>query len=211
MLAAIILSDTSKFRHMTSLLQSLLVIISFIIVSCGQKKKEIRYERQNQLDTLNLFEAEKLSKNSNAIIGWDTAENFTYSLQETFESSSRPISFIGVIKDILKKDSTYFLKVVSSNPQSYKSFIAEISVNAIIFKELKSKLDTKEENEGCFIFQVTKISSHQPILKSEIESDGDNVENTSSYLTLDFDETLIKFQGKLVTYFLYNRVKEYND
>lgn len=98
--------------------------------------------------------------------------------------------------------------MASSNSQSNKTFIAEISVSAAIFKELKSKLDPAETNEGCFIFQVTKISSNQPILKSEVESNGDNVKDASSYITLDFDETLIKFQGKLVTYFIYDRLKE---
>lgn len=185
------------------------------MVSCGQEKDgkeppkekwEISYEMQKQLDTVNLFETEKLSKNSNAITGWDTTENFTFYLQETFENTHRPISFIGEIKDIVKKDSIYLLKVSSSN--SHKDFIAEISINATMFQELKSKLDPTEENEGCFIFQVTKISSHLPVLKSEIEASGDNVEDASSYLTLDFDEMVIKFQGKLVAYFLYNRLKE---
>ena len=86
--------------------------------------------------------------------------------------------------------------------------MAEISVSANIFQAIKSKLDAKENNEGCFIFQVTKVSSHLPILKSEIESNGGNVEDASSYLTLDFDESLVKIQGKLITYFLYDRLKE---
>lgn len=200
---------------MTSFSQSLLILICLFIISCGQEKKEppkdqweVRYDKQKQLDTLNLIEAEKLSKSSNALPGWDTTKHFTYSIQELFETSSRPISFIGVIKDIIKKDSIYLLKVASSNSQSNKTFIAEISVNTDVFQELKLKLDPAETNEGCFIFQVTKISSNQPILKSEVESNGDNVEDASSYLTLDFDETLIKFQGRLATYFLYDRLKE---
>ncbi|MEJ7830584.1 MAG: hypothetical protein WKF91_20410 [Segetibacter sp.] len=161
-----------------------------------------------RLDTLNLTEAEKLSKSSNANTGWDTTDKFTYSLQESFESDPRPVSFIGKIKDIIKKDSSYILKVVNTNSQSSKNFIAEIYLNANTFQVLKSKLDPKESNEGCFIFQVTKVSSHLPILKSEIESNGDNVEDALSYLTLDFDEALVKLQGKLVAYILYDRLKE---
>lgn len=109
MLAAI-LSDNSKFRHMTSYSKNLLILISLFIISCGQEKKEtpkdkweVRYDKQKQLDTLNLSEAEKISKSSNALMGWDTAEHFTYSIQELFETSSTPISFIGIIKDIIKK------------------------------------------------------------------------------------------------------------
>lgn len=200
---------------MTSFPKLLLVITTLIIASCGQEKKEppkdkweVRYDKQKQLDTLNLTDAEKLAKSSNAIIGWDTTEQFTYSLQESLESDSRPISFIGEIKDVIKRDSLFILKVVNTNSQSSKKFISEISVSANIFQAIKSKLDAKENNEGCFIFQVTKVSSHLPILKSEIESNGGNVEDASSYLTLDFDESLVKIQGKLITYFLYDRLKE---
>lgn len=200
---------------MTSFQKLLFLITTLCIASCGQEKKEepkdkweVRYNKQKQLDTLNLTDAEKLAKSSNANIGWDTTETFTYSLQELIESDQRPISFIGEIKDVIKKDSLYILKVVNTNSQSSKNYIAEISVSATTFQAIKSKLDPKESNEGCFIFQVTKVSSHLPILKSEIESNGDNVEDASSYLTLDFDESLVKLQGKLLTYFLYDRLKE---
>lgn len=200
---------------MTFFKKLLFVITLVSIASCGQEKKEppkdkweVRYDKQKQLDTLNLTDAEKFAKSSNANIGWDTIETFTYSLQESIESDQRPIAFIGIIKDVIKKDSLYILKVLNTNSQSSKNYIAEISVSETTFQAIKSKLDPKESNEGCFIFQVAKVSSHLPILKSEIESNGDNVEDASSYLTLDFDESLIKLQGKLVTYFLYNRLKE---
>lgn len=110
---ATILSHTSKFRYMTSFLKLVFVITTLTIVSCGQEKKEpskekweVRYDKQKQLDNINLTDAEKLSKSSNANIGWNTTNNFTYSLQELFESDPRPVSFIGEIKDIIKKDST---------------------------------------------------------------------------------------------------------
>lgn len=200
---------------MTSCFTNLLILISLFIVSCGLENKEsakdkleVRYDEQKLLDSINMSKAEKISKSLNALTGWDTKDYFTYSIQELFETTSKPISFIGIINDIIKRDTTYLLKVTSSNYHSYKTFIAEISVSADMFKELKSKLDPIETNEGCFIFQVSKVSSSQPVLKSEIESNGDNVEDATSYITFDFDETLIKFQGKLITYFIYNRLKE---
>lgn len=200
---------------MISFPKLLFVITTLCIASCGQEKKEapkgkweVRYDKQKQLDTLNLTDAEKLAKSSNANTGWNTIETFSYTLQESIESDQRPISFIGEIKDVIKKDSSYILKVVNTNSKSSKNYIAEISVSATTFQAIKSKLDPKETNEGCFIFHVIKVSSHLPILKSEIESNGDNVEDASSYLTLDFDESLVKLQGKLVTYFLYDRLKE---
>lgn len=204
---------------MKQIIKSLIPLLTlFVIISCDESKKEpeknqseIRQEKQDKLDTLNLNEANKLSISSHAIIGWDTTKHFTYSLQELFENGTRPISFIGRIKDIVKKDTFYILKVTSSNSPSDKNFIAEISITANILSELKAHLDPNEDNEGCFIFQVTKISSSIPILKSEIETSGDNVEDASSYLTLDFNETLIRFQGELLTYYLYNQIKEDNE
>jgi len=200
---------------MTFTTKNLLIITSLLIASCGQEKKQpskdswkVRYEKQKQLDTLNLTKAEEFSKTANAIIGWDITNQFTYSLQELSESTQRPISFIGEIKDIIKKDSSYILKVVNTNSESSKNFVAEISVNTNMFQTIKSKLDPNESNEGCFIFQVIKISSHLPILKSEIESNGEDMEDASSYLTLDFDESLVKLQGKLITFFMYDRLKE---
>ncbi len=199
---------------MTSFPNVLLVIVILIFTSCGHQKKEdkwrIRSEKESQLDTLNILESQKLSKRLNSIIDWDTAEKFTYDLQELFENNSRPISFMGFVDDIIKRDSTYILKVENSNfpVNKYFYFIAEISVNFTVFQELKLKLDPTERNEGCFIFQVTKLSSQHPLLKSEIESNGQNVEDASSYVTYDFGETLIKFQGRLVDYFIYNRLKD---
>lgn len=218
-LAAILLRHSDNNYSMTNILKSLIPLLTLLVfVSCSNSDKkseksdfQIRWDKQEKLDTLNFNEAQKLSNLSNAIMGWDTTENFTYSLQELLNGEAKPISFIGAIKDIVKTDNTYLLKVVNTNSKSSKNYIAEISVTANIFQSLKLKLDPKETNEGCFIFQVTKVSSHLPILSSEIESDGENVEDASSYLTLDFNERLVKLQGKLITYFLYDRLKEDNE
>ena len=197
---------------MTPVLKLLLIIPTVIISSCGQEKTELpkeksegKYDKRKQLAILNVAEAEKLAKSFNANSGWDTTGRFTYYLQELFESDTRPVSFIGAIKDVIKKDTSYILKVVNTNSHSSKNYMAEIYVSVNTFQAMKSKLDPNKINEGCFIFELTKVSSHLPVLKSEIESSGDIVENASSYLTLDFDESLIKLEGKLVTYFLYDR------
>ena len=199
---------------MRSFLKFLLVIASITIASCGREKKETSKDLseiindKKQLKASNLMNAEKLAKSYNANIGWDRTENFTYSFQESLEFDRRPIAFYGEIRDVIKKDSLYILKVFNTHSNSIQYFLAEIPVNANTFQLLKAKLNPKEINYGCFIFQVTKVSSSLPILKSEVESNGDNVENASSFLTLDFDEPLITLQGKLITYFLYDRLKE---
>lgn len=184
-----------------------LLVILFCLVSCESKKEpdkdkyEVRKENQNRLDSLNQNEILKLINIHNAIAGWDTVENFTYYLQELFSDKLRPASFMGNIKDIIKYDSMYVLKVVNSNYQSPNAFIAEISVNTLMFNKLKSLLKSSKGNEGCFIFQVENITSNIPVLKSEIDE-------SSSYLTLDFDETLIKFKGQLIDFYLNAKLNE---
>ncbi len=192
-----------------------LLTFILIVVACNQSKKEsekshseTRWEKENKLDSLNHNEAIKLSKNNNAIIGWDTVDHFTYYLQELFNQKTRPISFIGKINDITKKDSFYILKISSSNSSNYKTYDAEISVNTSMFDKLKTQLEPKEFTEGCFNFQVNNITSNNPILKSETESPTDNAEDVESYLTSDFEETLIKFHGKLIDYYLYPQPKD---
>jgi hypothetical protein len=198
----------------------LLIVLTFIIFnSCKPEKKEptpksdweIYSEKKDVLDSLNLSEAEKLIELSNASAGWDTIGRYTYSLQETFENVQKPISFIGRIKDIIKKDSLYVLKIVKTNSRYSENYIAEISVGRNMFNLLKSNLLAKKSDKGCFIFYVTKVKSSIPILHSEIESSGEFVEDASSYLTLDFDESIIKLEGNLLTYFIYNNLKEENE
>lgn len=184
--------------------------MTFVLYSCSYEKKEpsadeweVRLRKQKYLDSLNLADADTLAKQHNAIIGWDSTDNFTYVLQDVAESNSRPISFIGEIKDIIRKDSLYVLKVVNTNYAARKNLIAEITVAASQFENIKLKISPEKYNEGCFIFKAQKISSYIPILSSEIEPDGQNVDDASSNLTLDFDLSLIKFEGKLVKYFIF--------
>jgi hypothetical protein len=183
-------------------------------VSCSDVKKEpekdeyeIKYEKQNQLDTLNEKETAKLSTHYNAVTGWDTTEQFTYSLQETFQRSHQPISFVGTINDIVKKDSSYILQVYSNSYKAYKNYNAEIFVSPSMFNKFQQILKEKKANEGCFIFEVKNISLSNPVLNSEVDPEGDNIEDASSHITLDFDEALITFRGTLVDYFLYDQLK----
>lgn len=198
---------------MTFLPKNFLLIVTLVLASCGEEKKdspkeklEIEENKQKQLDSANLMEVKKISMLSNAIVGWDTTVNFTYFLQESLESNQRPISFIGYIKDVIKKDSLYILKVINTN--SIKNIIAEISVSANTFQTIKLKLNSSEWSSGCFIFHVVKVSSYFPMLKSEIDSYGQNDEDATSKLTYDFSESLIKLQGKLDTCFFYDHLKE---
>lgn len=197
---------------MTALKKTFLAALALYIFACKQEIKEktnenweIDYDNRKRVDSLNLLNSEKIIKISNANTSWDTLETFTYELQELFESDKRPISFTGIIKDIIKKDSSYILKVINTTFKTTNYHVAEINVSANIFKEIQSKLDPNQINKGCFIFNVTKTTSHIPLLKSEIEKNNDNAEDASSDLTFDFSESLIKLEGRLINYYIYMR------
>ena len=195
------------------------IFLFFAFVSCNDSKIEskkgefeISLEKQDKLDTLNLIEAQRLSRTSNSIIGWDTTENFTYSLEKKFEAEPKLLSFIGEIKDVIKKDSLYILKVINEESESSKYFIAEISVTADMFQKMESKLDPKETNKGCFIFTPTSIRSSSLLrLDSEVLPD-ENAKtadeanaNASSDLSYDFGHVIVFLKGNLKDFYLYKR------
>ncbi len=107
-------------------------------------------------------------------------------MQELFQASNHPISFVGTISDITKRDSIYILQVYSSGSNLNKTFNAEITVTASMFNKFQSILQEKKTTEGCFIFQVTNISSNSPVLNSEVDPEGDNVEDASSHIFFSF-------------------------
>lgn len=201
---------------MTNILKSFILSVTVIcIVSCNTSQKKPlkteheKYRDKKQIyDSLNDVESYRLSNNTHAIVGWDTLKQFTYSLQELLDGKSQSISFIGIIRDIIKIDSTYILKVVNTNRKVARNYIAEISISAIDFHSLNQKLDPNphEINEGCFIIQVDKVSLHYPILSSGVESNGDNVEDATSYLTLNYSEKMIELKGNLIAYYLYKNI-----
>ena len=191
----------------------LLLLLGVGFCSCDKKEKrktsyEIEREIQKRIDTFNQTQATKLIEKQNAIVGWDSLNQYTYLLQELFESGNRPISFIGDIRDIIIKDSGYVLKLSNYSTTNYKTCIAEVSLSNITFLELKKQLKIGNDETGCFIFKVNRVSSHFPMLSTEVESDGPNVEDARSYLTYDFNDMLIKIEGVLIDYYLYKRPEE---
>jgi hypothetical protein len=187
----------------------LMFVLSFVFAYCGESEKEIpksdyqiQKEKEKRFDTLNLIQAYNLARKNSAISDWDTAPGFTYQLQEKFENTSRLISFLGEIDDIVKKDSSFFLKIASSNFQAFKTFSAEISISPQTLETLEESMNKKKSRKGCFILNVTRIISSSPILSSDVESTGETPEDAISYLTYDDDETLIKIYGNLKDFYI---------
>ena len=206
---------------MTNLFKLFFLII--ILSSCGEKKEvekvKARSDFRDELDAKNKKESISLSEKQNAIIGWDTADQYTYQLQELFITNAKPISYTGIISDIIKKDSSYILKLYSySYDNYYKTYMADVELSYQMLKDLLKDQPMSEKgwSEGCFIFKVTKIESMSPKLTSDIDfgspSENDpslfQRENISSSLIFDYEKSLIKFKGKLIAFYMFEKLKD---
>ena len=198
------------------LIQTIILSAIILLAGCGKSEQKTKEEKEvivkqkrEQLKTTNEKAIADLTLKYSSISGWDSLETFTYVLQEMFIDEKKPISFEGELKDITKSDTTYFLKVHNTGWHYNRNYIALISLTAEKFTLLKTKLkSTNHSSEGCFIFKVSKISSATPEIKSDFELDG---EDSYSYLSYDFDETLLIFKGELVDFYLNETVDTDNE
>lgn len=198
-------------------IQLLIAFIAFSLIACNEERKEIvekdkseiKAKKEKELDSLNNIATEKLIENYKALNDWDATEQFTYTLQEKFIKNRRPIAFIGYINDIVIKDSVYILRVLNNDFNLYENHFAQISVNQNDFKKLEPFITTGNYfNNACFIFLVTAINSHLPTIKSDIEKNGEDIDDVSSSLVLDYDKKTIEFKGILIDYYFYKKLKE---
>jgi hypothetical protein len=153
--------------------QPLSILIIIFLTSCGQSEQQIKEEKDavvkqksELLKTTNEKAITDLSKKYNSVSGWDTLELYTYNYQEMFIDEGKPINFEGKLKDIIKSDSIYYLKVHNTGWHYHQNYIAQISVTPQKFLEFQKILKSANHtNEGCFIFKVTKIVSASPEIK----------------------------------------------
>ena len=187
-------------------------LLAVSLFSCGKKENTIDTSRDNisfskaELDSnkeINKSETSILSEKYNAISNWDTGRTYAYQVQEKFEKGDRPISFIGYIGDITKVDSNYILKLYNEKYNGYNNYIAEVSISYIYFQKIKDVFArTKKIKKWCFIFKLKKITSSYPKLSSSVSEDKEN-----SYLTYEFDETIIHFTGELLDFYKFKNEK----
>ncbi|MBC7748366.1 MAG: hypothetical protein H7Z76_07295 [Methylotenera sp.] len=195
-----------------------LFLLTIILISCGEKKEVVKdkasSEIWDELRAKNKKESILLSEKHNAIIDWDTTDQYTYQLQELFITNANSISYTGIISDIIKKDTSYILKLYSHSYYNYyKTYMADVELSYQMLKELlkDQSMLKKRLAEGCFIFKVTKIESMSPELTSDIDlgspSENDpslyEQENISSSLIFNYKRNLIKFKGKLIAFYMY--------
>ena len=156
-------------------------LISLVLLSCGHEKKEppkekwrVKYDKQKQLDTLNENEAANIATKLNAIQSKDNDLKFTYQIQEILKDSTKLISVIGNITDILQKNGNYLFKVYGT--YSKKDCLFEISVSPEMFHKIFNQLDLKySHHKGCFIFKPTSIKSSSLLKIDSNVSDGETI------------------------------------
>lgn len=182
------------------------ILLSFCIflISCSgeststKHKKDIAYDNSEKLNTLNENVANNHVKQFNAITDDDSTITFTYQLQEKIEKENRPIGIKGFIRDIIKKDSNYFLIIygIFNN----KKCLSKLQISSKQLYEMFA-LNIYEKN-GLFIFNSTAISSSSLLsIESEL-SDGGTLEDISSSLRYNFHNMISVFRGTLIDYSL---------
>ena len=219
---------------MANFIKTLLPFLTLTFFSCGsdeptkeqpKEKWENEFNEQMSIDSLNKTEVKNLSKKYDAILGWDTSLIYTYQLQDLLSTTKKPLTFIGKIKDIIKKDSNYIIFATSSwtpfmvslyyihtNSFSNKDYLAEFTVPSSKFEEMRSLLSPgKEAKEVCFILNCDKVISSSKIAL-DIQNSGSEAEkkNFSSEQALSLDKTLVILKGEILDFYLYKNKKEDN-
>jgi hypothetical protein len=171
----------------------LYLFATVIITSCGLfGGKEV-----SEIDD---SETKKFIQNSNANSSWDTTFKYSYELQEHFENTNTLMCFTGNIADIIKKDSTYVLKLNLISENEYeKSWdaIAYVAITQQVKSEILSKMNSNAASTGAFILKVSKIRPSTVGIKADIDGKGDDA---FAYLDFDYSANMLLINAELVNY-----------
>ena len=190
----------------------ILVLINFLILfswSCGTKNEsnniqsnelEINSEKflNDKLERVDSLEKVKIISKHNAISSWDTL-SFSYQLQESLLERNKIASVEANIFDIVKKDSTYYVKLLYKvNPwRSLNVFYTDanflLKLNQNQFINLKNQIgDFKKsflvQNEGIFIFNAKSLNSNYKIIENS-----NNREQEENAINILIEGDLIDF------------------
>lgn len=189
-------------------IRKVIIYLSIIVFnSCGKSEQEITDENERiakKRESLRENKTKLLTQKYNAVDNWGDGieEPFIYVLQEMFIDQKRNICFDGAILDIIKSDSTYYLKIIHNNYFTNTKYIAVISIPKIRIaelKKLKKSNSWSNEGKGIFIFSVSSIISKSPEIRIQ---DKIHKEDTYSNLEYDFDSRFIIFKGNLLDFYM---------
>ena len=168
---------------------SMLFLLMPLMLACGVKKADESHEDRSEESI------ERLSKKYNAVSNWDTTRGFTSFYQRKFIEQGKLMLFSGRIYDIVKRDSDYVVKVLDDRKDADHNFLAVITFSS---KELDDKLTDDKSTSGVFVIRIMSITTSDPSIKEEEESDGDDRSVTYSHLSDDADKMITIFRGKMV-------------
>jgi hypothetical protein len=190
------------------------IIISlstFLIYSCEEtskkdfqknSKEQIELSNSSNLDSLEIF---KINSKYDLDKTWDTL-SFTYELEERLVQSNKLMSVEGDIIDVIKKDSTYYIKLLYkaqlfSNFDFYYTdarFYLQINKN-----QLNQLENRRRENHpksfvtnysGVFICKAKSINSYYGKVLALVGSN--EQENNSNNLIIE---------GDLIDFYLFHQ------
>jgi hypothetical protein len=176
----------------------LILLTTISIAGCGLfDKKEVSKIDDSKTKSFIL--------SSNANSSWDTTFTYVFELQEQFENSNTTMCFTGEISDLIRRDSSYVLKlshifyheVDDLNPKSNAHVIAYVRITPEIKNEILTKINDHSAPSGAFNLRVSKIKSSTVGITPEIEGTGDDA---FPYLYFEDNSPLYILEAELVNY-----------
>lgn len=187
----------------------LILLTTTLIAGCGFFDKK-------EVDKIDDSKTKSFIQSSNANSSWDTTFTYVYELQEQFENTNTLMCFTGEISDIIKKDSSYVLKlshiyyhdVDDLNSHSNAHINAYVNITPEIKTEILSRINNHSARSGAFNLRISKIESSTVGISPEIEGKGDDA---FPYLYLDDYSPLYILEAELVNYQLDEVKKDLKD
>lgn len=188
-----------------------LIYLSLIIgylSSCNfSDKKDAETEspisRGSNSDSLN---SAKIILKYKAEVNWDTL-SYTYQIKDKFEENgSVPMAIKAAGVDIIKIDSSYYLKLrkqyrwLMNKEVPFKEILLFLKISKNQLDDISSKMKTVSEfsldsDNGCFIVNPHSIVSSDIKVFDETET-----ESTSKVIS---NKSILVIKGKLIDYYLF--------
>lgn len=188
----------------------LVVFLNYYTMDEKPSKQSENQQSGQTLSNIDSLNSSKIIAKYNADINWDTL-SFTYQIQEKYlnkYSTLMAIKANGV--DIIKLDSTYYLKISKQNSllndkeAPFKQIILFLKISKNQLYDLSDNINLLNEIElieenGCFIFKLDSISSYDIKLLDE--------ENINATFLVDGKKGVPILKGSLIDYHLYEKSK----
>jgi hypothetical protein len=164
------------------------IFIALIVASCGSSDKKETLDKNEMV-------AKDFAIKYNAVNNWDTTASYTSHFQKMFIEQNKLMVFRGRIYDIVKMDSNYIVKVLDERTDATHNFLAIITFSS---QQLDAVYTDEKSATGIFVIKVSKVTSSNPSIKEDEESDGDDHTYTYNHLSDDRDQMITIFTGTAI-------------